>query len=432
MLLEPIKGNHEFRQAYKHEFLIIMCTCRVLASLVIDCREGEEQKEPRMEGIGDLPRELFLEILLRLPVESLMRCKCVCKFWYALIRNAKFIELHLKYNCNNNVCVLLKRCLLTCLGEKENMLSLVCSNGFSFVNLDVDLSLYKKEPCLQLLGHCDGVICLSNYRDDIVLCNPATRESMVLPQSCLPCSPSIPNLIPQTSALGFGYDAKSHHCKVVRIVSYWEEINESGLPHLSRVEVYSLGTGSWKEINVKVPAHVLYSPCFETYFNGSFHWYAVDDNRNEVILSFHMGNEEFQVIPMPSFLSMYDYSMCRSLLVWMGCISLIIYPGRGIEKSFEICVMKEYGVRKSWTKVLTIGPLSRVEKPLVFWKNDEILMEGTDGQAVSYNLRTQEVKDLPIYGVPKSFATLVYVNSLVSVKGGYQMLDEGDNTDFDW
>ncbi|KAK9012594.1 hypothetical protein V6N11_040639 [Hibiscus sabdariffa] len=385
-----------------------------------------------MEVIGDLPRELFLEILLRLPVESLMRCKCVCKYWYALISNPKFIELHLKYNCNNNVCVLLKRCLLTCLGERENMLSLVCSNGFSFVNLDVDLSLYKKEPCLQLLGHCDGIICLSNYRDDIVLCNPATRESMVLPESSLPCYLPISNLIPQTSALGFGYDAKTHHCKVVRIVSYWEERSGSDLPHHSRVEVYSLATGSWKEIDVKVPAHVWYSPCFETYFNGAFHWYAIDNNRNEVILSFHMGNEEFRVIPMPSVLPLYDHSLCRSLLVWNGCIALVIYPREGTEKSFEIYVMKEYGVRESWTKILTIGPLTKVEMPLAFWKNDEILMEGSDGLVVSYNLKRQELKDLPIYGVPKSFATLVYVNSLVSVKGGSQKPDEGYTTDFGW
>ncbi|XP_039003925.1 F-box protein CPR1-like [Hibiscus syriacus] len=388
-----------------------------------------------MEVIGDLPRELFLEILLRLPVESLIRCKCVCKYWYTLISNPKFIELHLKYNCNNNVCVLLKRCLLTCLGEKENMLSLVCSNGFSFVNLDVDLSLYKKEPCLQLLGHCDGIICLSNYRDDIVLCNPATRESMVLPESSFPCYSPSSNLIPQTSALGFGYDAKTHHCKVVRIVSYWDR-SGSDLPQHSRVEVYSLATGSWKEIDVKVLAHVWYSPCFETYFNGAFHWYAIDNNRNEVILSFHMGNEAFQVIPMPSALSLYDYSICRSLFVWNGRIALVGYPREGTKKSFEIYVMTEYGVRGSWrgswTKIMTIGPLMKVEMPLAFWKNDEILMEGSDGLVVSYNLKTQELKDLPIYGIPKSFATLVYVNSLVSVKGGNQMLDEGNNTDFGW
>ncbi|KAK8673612.1 hypothetical protein V6N13_111936 [Hibiscus sabdariffa] len=255
---------------------------------------------------------------------------------------------------------------------------------------------------------------------------------MVLPESSLPCYLPISNLIPQTSALGFGYDAKTHHCKVVRIVSYWEERSGSDLPHHSRVEVYSLATGSWKEIDVQVPAHVWYSPCFETYFNGAFHWYAIDSNRNEVILSFHMGNEEFRVIPMPSVLPLYDHSLCRSLLVWNGCIALVIYPREGTEKSFEIYVMKEYGVRKSWTKILTIGPLTKVEMPLAFWKNDEILMEGSDGLVVSYNLKRQELKDLPIYGVPKSFATLVYVNSLVSVKGGNQKLDEGYTTDFGW
>ena len=372
-----------------------------------------------MQGFGNLPRDLLLEIFLRFPVQSLTRFKCVCKSWYALINNPKFISMHLNYNSNNNGFVLIKRCLLTCLGKKENLFSLVSRKDFSSVYITVDLPLYKKEPYLQLLGHCDGIICLSNYRDDIVLCNPATKESMVLPKSCLPCFSSNTNLIPQTNAMGFGYDLKNQQYKVVRIVSYWEEFGDS-LPLLSRVEVYTMGTDSWREIkNVKVPAHVQFSPCFDIYFNGAFHWHAMDYNNNEVILSFNMGEEEFQVIPMPDFLSIYDNSICRSLLVWNGCLALIIYPGNGIEKSFQICVMEKYGVKESWIRKLTIGPLTGVEMPLMFWKNDgEILMERIDGQAVSYNLITKEIKNLQVYGVPKSFQTVAYVNSLVSIRRG--------------
>ncbi|XVE83731.1 hypothetical protein DITRI_Ditri16bG0109800 [Diplodiscus trichospermus] len=370
-----------------------------------------------MQDFGNLPRDLFLEIFLRLPVESLMRFKCVCRSWYALISNPEFISKHLNYNRNINEFVLVKRSLLTCLGKKENMFSVVSRKQFSSVNIVVDLPLFKKKPYLQLLGHCDGIICLSNYRDEIVLCNPATKESMVLPKSCLPCFSSNPNLIPQTNALGFGYDLKNQQYKMVRIVSYWEELDDN-LPQLSRVEVYTMGTDSWREIkHVKVPANVQFSPCFETYFNGAFHWHAMDCNKNEVILSFNMGEEDFQVITTPDFLSIYDNSICRSLLVWNGCLALIIYPGKGTEKSFQICVMEKYGVKESWTRKLTIGPLTGVEKPLMFWKNDgEILMEGSDGQAVSYNLITKEIKNLQIYGVPKSFQTVDYVSSLVSIR----------------
>ncbi|XP_022740748.1 F-box/kelch-repeat protein At3g06240-like [Durio zibethinus] len=370
-----------------------------------------------MQGFGNLPSDLFLEILLRLPVKSLTRFKCVCKSWYALINHPKFISMHLSYNSNNNEFVLIKRCLLTCLGKKENMFSLVSSKDFSSVNIAVDVPLYKKEPYLQLLGQCDGIICLSNYRDDIVLCNPATKESMVLPKSCLLYLSLNPNLIPQTNGLGFGYDLKNQQYKVVRIVSYWGEFGD-GLPQLSRVEVYTMGTDSWREIkNVKIPANVQYSPCFETYFNGAFHWHAMDYNNNEVILSFNMGDEEFQRISMPDFLYIDDNSICKSLLVWNGCLALIVYPGKGIEKSFQIYVMEKYGVKESWTRKLTIGPLTGVEMPFMFWKNDgEILMEGIDGQAVSYNFITKEIRNLQIYGVPKSFQTLAYVNSLVSIR----------------
>ncbi|XVF16695.1 hypothetical protein REPUB_Repub10bG0054400 [Reevesia pubescens] len=252
---------------------------------------------------------------------------------------------------------------------------------------------------------------------------------MVLPKSCLPCFSSDPNLIPQTNALGFGYDLKNQQYKVVRIVSYWEEFGDN-LPQLSRVEVYTLGTDSWREIkNVKVPANVQYSPCFETnvqyspcfetYFKGGFHWHALDYNNNEVILSFNMGDEEFQVISMPDFLSINHNSMCKTLQVWNGSLALVIFPGKGIEKSFQIYVKEKYGLKESWTGKLSIGPLRGVEMPLMFWKNDvEILMEGIDGQLASYNIITKEIKNLQIYGVPKSFQTLAYVNSLVSIRRG--------------
>ncbi|RHN79380.1 putative F-box domain-containing protein [Medicago truncatula] len=37
-----------------------------------------------------LPDELITQILLRLPVETLIRFKCVCKSWFSLISNPYF------------------------------------------------------------------------------------------------------------------------------------------------------------------------------------------------------------------------------------------------------------------------------------------------------------------------------------------------------
>ena len=42
-----------------------------------------------------LPEELIVEIILRLPVRSLLQFKCVCKTWKTLISNPQFAKRHL-------------------------------------------------------------------------------------------------------------------------------------------------------------------------------------------------------------------------------------------------------------------------------------------------------------------------------------------------
>jgi len=41
-----------------------------------------------------LPHELIVQILLRLPVRSLIRFKCVCKSWFSLISHDNFANSH--------------------------------------------------------------------------------------------------------------------------------------------------------------------------------------------------------------------------------------------------------------------------------------------------------------------------------------------------
>ena len=49
----------------------------------------------RTKHEDDLPDEVVLDILARLPVKSLLRFRCVCKPWYSSIANPNFITTHL-------------------------------------------------------------------------------------------------------------------------------------------------------------------------------------------------------------------------------------------------------------------------------------------------------------------------------------------------
>nr|KJB74135.1 hypothetical protein B456_011G277100 [Gossypium raimondii] len=59
-------------------------------------------QRPRFE----LPEALVIEILSKLPVKSLTRFNCVCKYWCSSIQTPHFISNNLE---NNNLNLLLSR-----------------------------------------------------------------------------------------------------------------------------------------------------------------------------------------------------------------------------------------------------------------------------------------------------------------------------------
>ncbi|KAM7528082.1 hypothetical protein LguiB_031492 [Lonicera macranthoides] len=57
---------------------------------------------------SNMPEDLLIDILARLPVKSILRFKCVSKYWYALIGSPDFISNHYN-NCNNRAKLLVLR-----------------------------------------------------------------------------------------------------------------------------------------------------------------------------------------------------------------------------------------------------------------------------------------------------------------------------------
>jgi hypothetical protein len=89
-----------------------------------------------------------------------------------------------------------------------------------------------------------------------------------------------------------------------------------------------------------------------------------------------------------------------STSVLNNCIAMIVYDIQETvtEKIFDIWVMREYGVKVSWTKQFVIRPLSGIQFPLGFAKNDELLLVDNSGQLVSYNSNAQEIMSLQVRG----------------------------------
>lgn len=107
-----------------------------------------------------------------------------------------------------------------------------------------------------------------------------------------------------------------------------------------------------------------------------------------------------------------------SLLELNGSLTLFQYPVLGEEKIFHVWAMEEFGVNGIWMKILSIGPLLGIEKPLQFVNIDLLLMECKGVQLVSYNLKTKQVKRLSVYGKEDKFQAIEDKQSLLSIHGG--------------
>ncbi|XP_042754496.1 putative F-box protein At3g10240 isoform X2 [Lactuca sativa] len=55
------------------------------------------------QSMGDLPVEVMVDILSRLPVKTIIHSKCVCKKWLDIISDSYFANLHLSRSPTNLV-----------------------------------------------------------------------------------------------------------------------------------------------------------------------------------------------------------------------------------------------------------------------------------------------------------------------------------------
>ncbi|XP_004304967.1 PREDICTED: F-box/kelch-repeat protein At3g06240-like [Fragaria vesca subsp. vesca] len=297
---------------------------------------------------------------------------------------------------------------------------------FVVEELDVPFQLSITPSTLQIVGHCDGIICLRNNIID-VLCNPAIKELKVLPESCV-----LYDLPPRaededdytaprsfTVSMGFGLDSIAKEYKIVRLV---ETISGICTPHPTRAEVYTRGANSWRELeNVDIGCDVRWAPSCVLHFKGICYWWASDPTDKELVLIFDTSDELFHQIPVPDCFQFYNDVRYRSLAVLKDSIVLLTYEvGDEVPKTFDIWMMDEStGVKGSWIKYLTFGPVEGIINPLVFWNSEGFLMVSNESRVVSYNIGTRKFHRFPIQGVEGALylQAVNYVNSVISIKG---------------
>lgn len=388
----------------------------------------------------NLPEALLWEIMLWLPPESLRRFKGVCKSWYvlitSLIKNPEFVAKHLANSKNKKSCspsiVYFRNVLTTTNPESQRgtyFLTLACEDDF-YDDLDDGFNDCCSIPCVtqnltfltfdllyypaELVGHCNGIICLS-VQGSFVLLNPAMRELKVVSHASPGDNGS------STVGVGFGYDSRGDEYKAVNIKSLGEFGDG---PY--EAELFTLSTNSWKEIELDVD--IIFFPCSDdhqvVYCNGVCYWCFWFFGCT--ILSFDVSDEVFEIIPSPKNVREIERECdtmdeWTKIAVWKDRLVMFYYPELD-PMVIDMWIMDASsgggggGPSYSWSKHLTIGPLENIKCPLVFWDADELIMETKDGAVIFYNLCNQKLDDHTISLQTDHQNRIVsYAKSLVSV-----------------
>ncbi|KZV50796.1 F-box/kelch-repeat protein-like [Dorcoceras hygrometricum] len=303
-----------------------------------------------------LPPELLTEILLRLPVKSLLRFTAVSKGWLSLISSTQFAKTHLKYATKNKLfthdrLIFGSRTypmdLITC-----SLHSAVADSGLSgsiYPEIDEhvqvqavcwDYPIVEPDDVIWLLGSCHGLVCVSLLANTIMLWNPMTRRSKVLPDSGTEMDFEYIGL-----TYGFGYDELHDDYKVVEFFSF-ERVAGSHVLDI-QVKVYSLKSNSWKTLS-NWPGGYTFGGAGK-FLNGAINWSVThyDGPVEWEIVSQDLAMDTFTVLPLPDLGN-------DDVLIELKIINGYLAACCERNTHMDVWLMKEYGVRKSWTKVASI------------------------------------------------------------------------------
>ncbi|VFQ71754.1 unnamed protein product [Cuscuta campestris] len=296
-----------------------------------------------------IPVDIILQILLRLPVKSAVKCTAVCKTWYALIKDPSFISNHLQQAASLCDDLLLLRFTR----DRREFYHLRRDND-AFEELKQLQVPFRCSWIFRLVGTCNGLVCLGDVHSDdhnIILWNPSIHKHFILPK------PDFPFKSCEDSTLGFGFDPVSNDYKVLLVVSQGDR------EELTEVWLFSLNRRSWMRLSGVSPKHCCYA-----YREASF--------------------VKVHFVPQMSLIK-YEESIAVASIGTFEDLD---------DNQLELWVMKEYGVDSSWTKVLHSidenGELvfdSYLLAVIGVRKNGEVLLKVGEEHGIGYELATLDL-----------------------------------------
>jgi len=362
------------------------------------CRR-RKRTEKKTIPLPYLPHELIIQILLRLPVKSLIRFKCVCKSWFSLISDNHFANSHFEITASTHT----RRILLTNVFPDFEPISIDFEPSIHDDIASPDLHYLFPDSYfgLQIKGSCRGFILLHAH-SNFYLLNPATEFQTEIPFSPFGSEEDGDEYEEDEKFYGFGYDHSTDDYLLV-LISF----------NPIHFEFFSLRANTWKQIEY---AHLPFNPIVGRtkpglHFNDGIHWLAYHhDLRKGVIVVFDLVERKLFYMDLP-----YNSYWCCNLWVFGEFLSFSTMNFRN--NTVMIWTMKEYKVNSSWTKTHVVsvdGTPNESFSPLCCTKNGDIIGIDQETGLVRYNDKGQLLEHRPY---SSEFEAVVYTESLLSLPG---------------
>lgn len=275
-----------------------------------------------MDCFSRLPLETTLEILTRVPAETIPDCKSVCKIWGNLLRPVSFSKIHFHHHNQDDD------------SGKLSFLASTSKKYMDYDNLEFKYFEYNKnhnsETSIErikkvnfkppfrdakIVGSSNGLLCLTGT-PSICICNPITREQIMLPEIKTQYCDNHEHCM---WANGFGYLSSTNEYKVVAI-------HASSEPIFIDVQIYTLGSRSgWRNLGRFDMDLCQSSYAFlpqGVFANGALYWVSGD---LEMIVTFDLTQEKFCENLSPPPVPPNGFWTWNTIGVLDGCLYVAVW-----------------------------------------------------------------------------------------------------------
>ncbi|XP_010468007.1 PREDICTED: F-box/kelch-repeat protein At3g04660-like [Camelina sativa] len=368
------------------------------------------EKQDETHPLPFIPRELIVEILVRVPARSIARFICVSKLWSSIVRSQHFTKSYQLLMTRRSDPTRPRLLFSLCHPMKTQQLFLSQQDPSSDHHR-VNISMRHPTPWYEFSIPVRGLICCQYDGNKVMIWNPSTGQLLPLPRI-------------KSRRRGlfsfFGYDPVNGVYKVLcmtvlRVRNRFRKSQVVSEEH----QVFTLGANQqWRSIECKHP-HLPPRNTKGICINGVVYYHAWIRSER-FLISFDLISEEFNVIKSPAD------CWFQNLVNYNGKIALT--TAMQIDHIFRLWVLKDACSEKKWYRISSPAISSRSWQELAGKVSFELRGTLSTGELIfaplrpinpvhliSFDPKRNKAKKVVVEGLGDNFSSLeVYLDHVES------------------